>query len=80
MSQDHFFRENVEMYSPMLQIALETYHDARIRGLCHEGALEAALGAAPGVDPQRLLGELKNLGHDLPHKTIHEKLNGKAVE
>lgn len=43
-----------------LRIASDTYEDAVIRGLCHEGALEAALGAADRVDRQELLHELEN--------------------
>lgn len=32
--------------------AARAYVDARTRGLCHEGALEAALGAAPRAEPE----------------------------
>lgn len=41
-----------------LQIAIDVYEDALIRGLCREGALEAALGAVGHVTEDDLLREL----------------------
>lgn len=34
-------------FSDLSESEMRAYHDARISGLCHEGALEVALGAAP---------------------------------
>jgi uncharacterized protein YeaO (DUF488 family) len=43
-----------------VQIAIEVYEDAMIRGLCHEGALEVAVGAMDGVNRKSLLRQLEN--------------------
>jgi hypothetical protein len=42
-----------------LQIAVDAFEDALIRGICREGALEVALGAAEGVNLESLLRELE---------------------
>lgn len=42
-----------------LQLALDIYHDALIRGLCHDGALEVALGAGCGICAEDLLHKLE---------------------
>ncbi len=44
-----------------LKIALAAYENARIDGLCHDGAWECALTAVPPSDPEthaRLLAQL----------------------
>lgn len=38
-----------------LEAALESYEDASMRGLCHEGAWECAIGAIRSLDMKRLL-------------------------
>lgn len=38
-----------------LDAALESYEEAGIRGLCHEGAWECAIGAIRGLNVQRIL-------------------------
>ena len=42
-----------------LQTAIDEYEDALIRGLCRDGAIEAALRAVPGVTRDRLLREIE---------------------
>ena len=44
--------------STPLQTAIEVYEDALVRGLCREGALEAALGAVEHVTEEDLLRAL----------------------
>lgn len=41
-----------------VEAALEAYEDAQIRGLCHEGAWECAVGAVSQVDIRRIVAEL----------------------
>lgn len=41
-----------------LQTALEAYEDARIRGLCQEGAWECAVSALRGLKLEPLLAQL----------------------
>jgi len=38
-----------------LTAALESYEEASMRGLCHEGAWECAIGAIRSLDMKRLL-------------------------
>jgi len=38
-----------------LVAALESYEDASMRGLCHEGAWECAIGAIRSLDLHRIL-------------------------
>jgi hypothetical protein len=38
-----------------LDAALESYEEAGIRGLCHEGAWECAIGAIRGLNVRRIL-------------------------
>jgi hypothetical protein len=38
-----------------LNAALESYEEAGIRGLCHEGAWECAVGAIRGLNVRRIL-------------------------
>ena len=38
-----------------LAVALESYEDASMRGLCHEGAWECAIGAIRALNVQRLV-------------------------
>ena len=45
--------------------ALESYEDARMRGLCHEGAWECAIGAIRSLNLHRTLAHQQN---DLPPK------------
>ena len=41
-----------------LTSALESYEEASIRGLCHEGAWECAIGAIRTLDLKALLAQL----------------------
>ena len=45
-----------------LQAAREAYEDALVRGLCQEGAIEAALGAIETLDVGRISLDEKNNG------------------
>lgn len=45
-----------------VEAALEAYEDAQIRGLCHEGAWECAVGAVSQVDIRRIVAELAEPG------------------
>lgn len=38
-----------------VEAALEAYGDAQVRGLCHEGAWEVAIGALQSLDLQAIL-------------------------
>ncbi len=38
-----------------IEVALEAYEDAQVRGLCHEGAWEVAIGALRSLDLKALL-------------------------
>jgi hypothetical protein len=38
-----------------LDAALESYEDASMRGLCHEGAWECAIGAIRSLNVKRIL-------------------------
>jgi hypothetical protein len=40
-----------------LEAALSAYEDAKLRGLCHEGAWEVAMGAIRELDTAALLAE-----------------------
>jgi hypothetical protein len=41
-----------------LSAALESYEEASVRGLCHEGAWECAIGAMRALDLQSILTQL----------------------
>jgi len=43
--------------------ALESYEDASMRGLCHEGAWECAIGAIRSLDVKRILEHQQRIGH-----------------
>ena len=42
-----------------LRAAIEAYEDAGVRGLCQEGAWEAAVSAMQSIDLDRLLADLR---------------------
>ena len=42
-----------------LAAALESYEEAGIRGLCHEGAWECAIGAIQSLNLRRILARLQ---------------------
>jgi hypothetical protein len=42
-----------------IAVALDSYEDASMRGLCHEGAWECAVGAMRTLNLQALLAEIK---------------------
>jgi hypothetical protein len=48
-----------------LTAALESYEDAGMRGLCHEGAWECAIGAIRSLNLHHILAQHQN---DLPPK------------
>jgi hypothetical protein len=43
-----------------LEAALENYEEASMRGLCHEGAWECAIGAIRSLNLQRILADPQN--------------------
>jgi hypothetical protein len=43
-----------------LTAALENYENASMRGLCHEGAWECAIGAIRSLNLQRILADEQN--------------------
>jgi hypothetical protein len=43
-----------------LTAALESYEDASMRGLCHEGAWECAIGAIRSLNLQHILAHQQN--------------------
>jgi hypothetical protein len=43
-----------------LSAALDGYEDASMRGLCHEGAWESAIGAIRSLDLHRILAQQEN--------------------
>lgn len=54
-SQEATLRLAEAVRDACLNAALAGYEDARIRGLCHEGAWEAAVGAMRMLDLEPLL-------------------------
>jgi len=46
--------------------ALDGYHDASVRGLCAEGAWEAAIGAMQSLDVAALVEAHRNAAHAPP--------------
>ena len=59
MSEDEREQDSLQLAEAVraacLAVALESYEDASIRGLCHEGAWECAIGAIRTLDLPRLL-------------------------
>lgn len=53
--EQDFLRLAEAVRAACLTAALESYEDASIRGLCHEGAWECAVGAIRTLDLRRLL-------------------------
>ena len=50
-----FLRLAETVRAACLAAALESYEEASIRGLCHEGAWECAVGAIRSLNLQRIL-------------------------
>lgn len=62
--ESHVRFEERELF-PRLEIGLAAYEDAALRGLCHEGAQEAALGAMRAAARSALAGLDQDLGVNL---------------
>lgn len=52
-----------------LQSALGLYQDALIRGLCHEGAIEIALGSLHASQHEAFLLQLPQLQNNAPEES-----------
>ena len=61
MSEDEREQDSLQLAEAVraacLAAALESYEDASMRGLCHEGAWECAIGAIRALNLPRLLAD-----------------------
>jgi hypothetical protein len=60
ISADEVLRIGEAVRAACVRAALDGYEQARMDGLCDEGALEVAMDAVRGLDVRRVIEELSN--------------------
>ena len=63
-TEDQHLRVAEAVGAACLAAAQESYEEANIRGLCHEGAWEDALGVVRTLDLQSVLTQLRQEGNN----------------